>query len=202
MPKTRNAFAFRDFDAEKILQRPFFKGFHFDAEKSDAQILQSLKVADSDSIDAMEEKLHVIKATHDRLGKYQRLINRHYQTRCDRYNKRKAAALGVKVGDLKRPARTLEYFTEELSCLELIEKFGKLYYETEKQIQAQYRVEFAARLKRARKAAGLTQKELGDMIQTSPNGYSQYETCKREPSISTLFRLIKIFSAEQLLGRQ
>lgn len=202
MPKRQNAFAFRSFDAEKILQRPPFKEFNFYSTKTDAEILQSLKVTDSDSIDDMEEKLHVIKMTYERLGKYRRLINRHYQTRCDKYNKRKAAALGVKITELKRPARTLEYFTEELSCLELIEKFGKLYYEVEKQIQARYRKEFAERLKRARKAAGLTQKQLGDMIQTSPNGYSQYETCKREPSISTLFRLLKIFSAEQLLGRQ
>ena len=204
MPKTQNAYAFRTFDAEKILQRPFFKEFHFDITKTDAQILESLKAADSDSIDDMERKLNTVKATHGRLEKFRQLINRHYQKRCDRYNKRKATALGVKVSEIftKRHAPTSEYFMAELDCIELADQFGKLYFELEKQIQGRYRKEFAKRLKQARKAAGLTQKQLGDMIQTSPNGYSQYETCKREPSISTLFRLLRFFSSEQLFGRQ
>ena len=93
MPKTRNAFAMRDFDSEKILQRPYFKKFHFDNTKTDAQILESLKAAETDSIDDMEAKLHIIKATHERLEKFRQLINRHYQKRGDRYNKLKAATL-------------------------------------------------------------------------------------------------------------
>lgn len=199
MPKTKNAVAFRDFDATRILQRPYFKEFNFDSTNSDAQILKTLKAANLDTVDDMEEKLHVIKATYERLEKYRRLINRHYQTRCDKFNKRKAATLGVKVSELKRPARTLEYFTAELRCLELIEKFGKLYYETEKLIQARYRKEFAERLKRARKAAGLTQKQLGDMIQIKVTTFSQYETGQRDPSIPTICRLSKILSAEKIL---
>lgn len=202
MPKTRDAFAFRGFDSERILQRPYFKEFDFDADKSDAQILQTLRVADDDTVDDMEEKLHVIKATHERLGKYRQLINRHYQTRCDKYNKRKAAALGIKVSELKRPARTLEYFTEELSCLELMEKFGRLYYEVEKMIQARYRKEFTARLKQARLKAGLKQKELGDLVQVSPQGFSLYERGERDIPIHTVIRLAKVLdlSGDQILG--
>lgn len=199
--KTKDAFALRNFDAARILQRRFFKEFDFDSTKTDAEILESLKVADSDSVDDMEEKLHTIKATYERLGKYRQLIDNHIR-RCDKFNKCKAAALGVKITELKRPARTLEYFTEELSCLELMEKFGRLYYEVEKLIQARYRKEFAERLKRARKAAGLTQKQLGDMIQISPTGFASYEQAKSDPSIPALIRLAKIlkFSENQLLG--
>ena len=197
--KTQSAFSFRDFDGERILQRPFFKSFKFNG--TDTEILESLKATDSDSVDDMEEKLQTIKTAHDRLEKYRQLIEKHSK-RCDRYNKRKAAAAGVTQSELKRFAPTLEYFTAGLDCIELEDKFVKLYYALEKQIQERYRRNFAARLKKARQAAGLTQKQLGDMIQISPNGYNHYESGKREPSISSLFRLIKIFSAEQLLGRQ
>lgn len=194
--KRRNAFAFRNFDRARILQRPFFKSFHFD-RATDTEILEKLKAADSDSIDDMENKLVIIKATHDRLGQYQRLIDKHTK-RCARYNERKATTLGVTLSELKRFAPTLEYFTNSLDCIELADKLTKLYYELEKQIQERYRREFVARLKQARQAAGFTQRQLGELIQISPNGYSQYETGKREPSIPTLSRLLKVFSAKQL----
>ena len=201
MPKTRNAYALKGFDSERILQRRYFRDFHFDADKTDAQILQSLTVAETNSINDMEAKLKTIKAACERLERYRQLIRRHYQTRCDRYNKRKAEALGIKVTELKRSAPTLDYLSAELSCIELEGKFDELYFETEKQIQRRYRQEFSARLKKARKAAGLTQRQLGELIQISPNGYSQYESGRREPSLPTLSRLLKVFSAEQLFGR-
>ncbi len=201
MPKTRNAYALKGFDSERILQRRYFRDFHFDADKTDAQNLQSLTVAETNSINDMEAKLKTIKAACERLERYRQLIRRHYQTRCDRYNKRKAEALGIKVTELKRSAPTLDYLSAELSCIELEGKFDELYFETEKQIQRRYRQEFSARLKKARKAAGLTQRQLGELIQISPNGYSQYESGRREPSLSTLSRLLKVFSAEQLFGR-
>ena len=200
MPKTQNAFAFRDFNAEKILQRPFFKGFHFNGSETDAQILQSLTATDDDTIDDMEEKLHVIKATHVKLESYRQLIDKHSK-RCDGYNKRKAATLGVRLSELKRFAPSLEYFTASLDCIQLADKLTQLYYELEKQIQERYRKDFAARLKQARTAAGFTQRQLGERIQISPNGYSQYESGRREPSLPTLSRLLKVFSAEQLFGR-
>jgi len=39
--KTKNAFAFRDFDSSRILQRPFFKDFYFAPDKSDEELLES-----------------------------------------------------------------------------------------------------------------------------------------------------------------
>ena len=95
-----------------------FKKFHFDNTKTDAQILESLKAADSDSIDDMEAKLHIIKATHERLEKFRQLINRHYQKRGDRYNKLKAATLGIKVVELKKKTLDLTQPEElKLPCV-------------------------------------------------------------------------------------
>lgn len=189
--KRQNAFALRGYKGEKILQRPFFKSLKLPAAM-DAEILSALKIADSDSVDDMEAKLHTIKATHNRIEEYRRLIERHTR-RCDKYNK--------KVGEKKRTAVITDYFTATLDCIELAEKFAKLYFETERKIQERYRREFSARLRQARIAAGLTQRQLGELIQISPNGYSQYESGRREPSLPTLSRLLKVFSAEQLFGR-
>ena len=57
--KTKNAFAFRDFDSNRILQRPFFKNFYFDSQKSDDEILQSLNNVTDESVDSWENNLYV-----------------------------------------------------------------------------------------------------------------------------------------------
>ena len=71
--KTKNAFAFHDFDSARILQRPFFKNLYLASDKSDAEILESLSMSTEDSVDIWEKKLYVIKATHERLIKFRHL---------------------------------------------------------------------------------------------------------------------------------
>ena len=142
MSKTKNAFAFRDFDAERILQRPFFKNFYFEPDKSDAEILQSLNNVTDDSVDSWEKNLYVIKAIHDRLEKFRQLINQHNEKRLDKYNKKKSKSEKIRITELQRPAPVMEYFSASLSVLELMNKFKMLYrniekkskYITEKQI--------------------------------------------------------------------
>ena len=188
--KRQNAFALRGYNGEKILQRPFFKSLKLPAAM-DAEILSALKIADSDSVDDMENKLIITKATHNRIEEYRRLIERHTR-RCDRYNK----ALGVK------KAVITDYFSATLDCIELAEKFAKLYFETEKRIQERYRREFSARLRQARIAAGLTQRQLGELVQVSPLGISRYERDERDIPIYTVIRLAKVLnlSGDQILG--
>lgn len=200
--KTKNAFAFRDFDSARILQRPFFKDFHFEPDKSDAEILESLNTATEDSVDILERKLYVIKATHERLTKFRHLINRHNETRLDKYNKSKSKSQDVKITELQRPAPMMEYFSASLRVLELINKFKTLYCEIEKKIQIRYRKEFANRLKHVRQETGLTQKQLGDLIQLSPQVFSLYELGKRDIPIHTIIRLAKVLnvSGDQILG--
>ena len=170
--KTKNAFAFRDFDSSRILQRPFFKDFHFDANKSDAQILESLSIVTEDSVDAWERNLYVIKATYERLFRFRRLINRHNENRLDKYNKRKSKSQDVKITELQRPAPVMEYFSASLSVLELMNKFKQLYSEIDKKIQIRYRKEFGTRLRRIRQDLGLTQAKFGDLVQVSPQVFS------------------------------
>lgn len=55
MPKTKNAFAFHDFDSARILQRPFFRNFYFEPDKSDEEILQSLSKTTEAPVDSLEK---------------------------------------------------------------------------------------------------------------------------------------------------
>ena len=200
--KTKNAFAFRDFDSARILQRPFFKDFHFDADKSDAQILESLSIVTEDSTDNWERNLYVIKATYERLFRFRRLINRHNENRLDKYNKSKSKSQDVKITELQRPAPVMEYFSASLSVLELMNKFKQLYSEIEKKIQVRYRKEFGSRLRRLRHDLGLTQAKFGDLVQVSPQVFSLYERGEHDVPIHTIIRLAKVLdmSSDQILG--
>lgn len=201
--KTKNAFAFRDFDSARILQRPFFKNLYFSSDKSDAEILESLSMSTEDSVDILEKKLYVIKATYERLTEFRHLIDRHNEKRLDKYNRTKSKSEKIRMNELQRPAPVMEYFSASLSVLELINKFEKLYYGIDKKLQARYRKEFANRLKRIRQDLGLTQKQFGDLIQISPQVFSLYERGeRRDIPIHMIIRLAKVLnmSTDQLLG--
>ena len=200
--KTKNAFAFRDFDATRILQRPFFKDFYFPSDKSDVEILESLNTVEEDSVDAWERNLYMIKAIHDQLKKFHHLINMHNEKRLDKYNKKKSLAEKVTITELQRPAPIMEYFSASLSVLELMNKFKNLHHEIEKKIQVHYRKEFAARLKQIRQTLGLSQRQLGDLINISPQGFSFYERGERDVPVHTIIRLAKALNmnGNQILG--
>lgn len=192
--KTRNAFAFRDFDATRILQRPYFKNFREEyhiADKTDEEILESLNAADDDSVDDMERKLHAIEIVHEKLIDFNHFIGRHQK----RLNQRKYR--DEKIDDI-----VLGYFYAAIDCVELTKKISALYNAVEKRIQQQQRIEFAARLKQARRTAGYTQRQLADMVQISPTGFAQYEQGRNDPSLLTLSRISKILkiSSDKLLG--
>ena len=199
--KTKNAFAFRNFDSARILQRPFFKDFYFEPDKSDTEILQSLSTTE-DSVDSSEKKLYMIQAILERLGAFRHLIDRHNENRLDKYNKIKSISQNVTITELQRPAPVMEYFSASLSVLELTNRLEKLYYDIEKKIQVRYRKDFGNRLKRARQALGLTQQQLGDLIRISSQGVSLYELGKRDASIPTIIKFAKVLNmnGNQILG--
>ena len=201
--KTKNAFAFRDFDSSRILQRPFFKNFYFEPDKSDTEILESLNNVTEDFVDIWERRLYEIKAILDRLTEFRHLIDRHNELRLDKYNKKKSMSENVKITELKHPAHVMEYFSASLSVAELINKFKTLYCRIDKNIQARYRKEFGTRLKRIRKDLELSQRQLGALIQVSPEVFSLYERGeRRDLPIHMIIRLAKALnmSTDKLLG--
>ena len=197
--KTKNAFAFRDFDSTHILQRPFFKNFYFESDKSDTEILDSLSESKKDSVDTLERKLYVIKAVIERLRAFRHLIDRHNKTRLSKYNKKKSKS---KKDKIQRFIPVMEYSNASNNILELINKFEKLYCDIEKKLQEHYRKDFANRLKQARQASGLTLKQLGALIQVTPQAFYHYENGKRDVSVPMIIRLAKVLNLDgnQILG--
>ena len=63
---------------------------------------------------------------------------------------------------------------------------------------------FGERLQQVRKAAGLSQEQLGDLIGMSRQAVSKWETDQAAPDIETLARLCGVLgvSADELLGRE
>ena len=58
-------------------------------------------------------------------------------------------------------------------------------------------------LKQLRKAAGLTQRELGDRVGVSPQAVTQWETGVKRPSVENLTKLADVLetSTDAILGR-
>ena len=147
--------------------------------------METLKVNDEDSIQAMEQKLTKVKALHDQEQKFEKMAVRYFD--------RKSKVGGV-------------VYIDEISArnavVSLIIGLRKLYYADEGRIQKEYQKIFIERLKKYRKAAGLTQKELGELVQVSPMGMSHYARGERDMPTHTLIRIAKILnvSADDLLG--
>ena len=181
--KTRNAFWLRDFDEERILQRPYFKDFGFD-DKPDAEILADLLVKDDD-ISAMEEKVHALKNLHNRLKQFNDKIVRYIEW----HNRNKIDIW-------------IETISANIAVVELMKKIEKQFYEVEKATQNKYQKEFTARLRKYRKMAGLSQTELGEMVQVSQRRMSYYDTGISDIPTWTLIRVCKALniSADKLLG--
>lgn len=210
MPKTKDAFAFRDFDEKRILQRPFFKKFNFDADKSDEEILQDLSLADDDSLATLERKHKVLNEIFNQLSRLRNLAINHSNKRLEKY--RKAIQNKIETSPnseslQRRYKREQSLATNYILAIpihiaDLMELVEKIWHELENKLQESYRENFAERLKQARLKANLSRKELGDTINLSPNGYGQYESARREPSLTSLIRLSRTLnvSADWLIG--
>ena len=182
--KTRNAFWLRDFDETRILQRPYFKDFGFGGKK-DAEIIADLLAKDDEDIQSMEEKVHALKKLHNRLKQFSRQITRYIEW----HNRNKIDIW-------------IDIISANWAVVELMKKIEKQFYEVEKATQNKYRKEFAARLRKYRKMAGLSQTELGEMVQVSQRGMSYYDTGISDIPTWTLIRVCKALniSADKLLG--
>lgn len=214
MPKTKDAFALRDFDKKRILQRPFFKkireDYHVGENKSDEEILQDLSLANNDSLVTLERKHKVLNEIFNQLSRLRNLAINHSNKRLEKY--RKAIQNKIETSPnseslQRRYKREQSLATNYILAIpihiaDLMELVEKIWHELENRLQESYRENFAERLKQARLKANLSRKELGDTINLSPNGYGQYESARREPSLTSLIRLSRTLnvSADWLIG--
>lgn len=199
--KTQNAFALRDFDASRILQRRFFKEFHFAADKSDAEILQSMSATDDDSLPTLERKQAALKTLLKRVIEFRAWLNRHIKNRLGEYNR-----IIKKKIENGEPA-TAEFFQKILNrvqalifhyTIDLPDDIDNLGYnvgikedDIETEIQKRYRKIFATRLKEARLKANLSRRDLADIVNITQVTVGLYENCKREPTLTPLIKISK-----------
>lgn len=195
MPKTKDAFAFRNFDETRILQRPYFRQFNL-PNQPDAEIIQSLQVADDDTVDDIEKKINHLDFVLDKLVDFYRIISRHLN-KLGRYKFHKT-----------KPARNdellVKYFSAQIKCADLTAKINRLYDTTEKAVPKIYRKVFTDNLKKYRQSAGMTQKELGDLVNVSPQSMSRYALGQLEVPLHILIRIARALNVttDKLLGLQ
>lgn len=192
MSKT-HAFAFRDFDKRKILQRPIFKHVEVDGEHFlegnkfiDDEVINSLRA--TDDVNENETNLKKLQAIYEKLVYYQvRLIDRIHLPRLVRLKR------ATKNPELRKRAENLrEEYDDDATQVTMTSAWVKKEIEKlEKIIQEQNRNIFASRLKQARQAAGLTQQQLAEKIGFSRAGLTQFENNIREPSLLTAINLAR-----------
>ena len=218
MPKTRDAFAFADFDATKILQRPFFKAwrerYEIRTDETDSAVIHSDSVM-LDFVDGDTEKEKLQKAERynqqlrelcNLLLKLHNMITRHANERLEPYRR----AVQAKIDAEKNPCQSLQARINReqglvsdyvlgiaMAVADLHAAAQKRYQDSEKNLQAEYRRRFGERLRQAREAAGLSRKELSAETNISVNAINYYENGQREPSLTGLKRLARTLRKTQ-----
>ena len=187
----------KDFDAKRILQRPFFQDLNLPLV-DDEKILATFDVSTLNDSAAIEKKLADLHALDDKLKAYRRLVKENISALKDKIVEQ--ATEGADVEDDAALLRQLNFIDDRAEIFNL--GFGRLFVNIEKILDMQYRKEFGAGLKAARQAKGLTQTDVARLIHVTPSTLSQYESGLIEPTIRTLKRLADTLnvSADYLLG--
>lgn len=205
--KTRDAFALRNFDSERILARRFFDKFFTGTRPSDDEMLSKFNYTSNTvgEIYAAQEKLNLMTAP---VKAYKDFIAGH----CDRLNKycqKVAIKIADGEGDIgtlkRRYGKAKDFYqiylkiSNDVSNLEdainaLIELFSK-------KLEKVFRRQFAKNLKAARIKADLTQKQLADDAMITNADLSKFENENKLPSLISFIKLSKALkvSADELL---
>lgn len=211
MPKTKNAFALCDFDAERILHRKFFANqFGMYENDNDASTIDLYSVANvaHEGTSAMEEKHSDLRRLKIAAENYQSRLILHADKISKletRYVKKFMDTLSDAVKAKYDSASTLKKCYELATALvgKIISQISELEKENEKAIQRNYRKDFASNLKKIRLERGMTQRELAARLEIAIPTLSQYENEVIEPTIKNLVRLANILktTTDALLGR-
>ena len=202
--KTRDAFALRDFDDKRILQRPFFSklraDFHFADNASDDEILDAtfgeaaIKYLGVSATETELEKLRKLQSDAER---YRKRIKKHV-TRLKKFldsRARKFTTTGLEKykNQYEQCAGLLlqyNWFEEATEIFNL--KIGGLCFESERILDSLWRNEFGRQLKLARVAKGLRQQDVANKLRIPTSTFASYEQGRNDPSLPTLIRISKL----------
>ena len=180
--KTKDAFAFRNFDEKKILARRFFKDFRL-PDGDDETALGVFDAEDFWDASDAEKKLEQLHKLSDRIIRLNKLIVRHVK----RLRKFWQATRDDRAAKL---LMDYSWYEEAVTLCGL--KLGSYFIYGEDKLNELYRKEFGARLKAARKAAGMTQQEIARQLGLTQKTISGYESGRLDPSFHIARRLSRI----------
>ena len=223
MPKTLNAFAFRDFDGKRILQRPFFRQwrerYQIRTDADDSDIIHSDSVM-IDFIGGGNEKEKLQKAERynqqlrelcNTLVKLHKMITRHANKRLEPYRRAVQAKINADdspflQGKIAREQELVLAYLLDIatSIADLQAVAQKRWQDSETNLQAEYRRRFGERLRQARERAGMTRKKFAADCSLSMQQVHYYENGQREPSLTSLKRFARALdvSVDSLLDNR
>lgn len=189
MPKTRDAFALRDFDEKKILFRFYSFNDIEDVELLNEYFQQySGKMKPPESLSKINARIDIYA---DRIMKHQKQLTEYLLL----LMKAKKSTESETFEKVTRVGKLMALYDKVLFSLA---KLKEQVFSTIEKIEATneifYRERFSSRLKAARKAVGLTQIQLANKLGMTQSGYSPYENSLRDPSLATLSKLSRILN--------
>lgn len=211
MPKSRNTFALRDFDAERILQRNFFLNrldlVHDGTSDDETLDLMDARNRSHVSSAEMVGRLTELQKLKPVVADYKKLLDVH-KNRLDCLSTcyaKKFAETAAQIWQEKyrRTQNLQQAYSNAITALcNLQEKITKLEQSGEKAIDQQRRKEFANRLQEARQKAGMKQKEVAYKVNAALTTIAGYEQGRADPQIPMLIRIAQVLnvSADWLLG--
>ena len=215
MPKTKNAYALRSLNSIKILQRQWFKDFNLPDDDDENILLYFYNIIENPFENAItydspteithieknylksaNENLEIITHLGERIVFYEALLERHI-TRLNRIKKYYTENFMTtenkvwKTKALRVNELTKRYHEVLNSTTVLREKISIKIKMLKELFEKDFRQRFfGSRLRQARKAAGLTQRELAERVGFKTyNSIAQYERGLNDPSLPTLFRI-------------
>ena len=217
--KTRDAFAFRDFDKGKILQRKFFANLFSRAE---ACIISAVLTSDEDFLSVIiadydidffynlrRDELDQLSRYKGYLSQYLDLFPRHI-SRLERYSKMLADKIASSDENLEirrnhyRRVQFLlgEYRSDCLAVMDLRKKVQNVLEDFGKNSREFFRKKFGRRLTQVRCSRGVTRAEMAVELNLSVAAYQHYENGTRDPNLITLALIARTLgiSADYLLG--
>lgn len=229
MPKTKNAFAFRDFDATRILQRPFFKSLNLPNNKPDVYYLQTDDNLDLPAIQAMADRNDQILARLDgyiahinshgaRIGRFMRLLEQQSLSndKADLASMRQQYERAIDLlihytGRFNQISWSADepitiFVSKTTPMVDHIKDIRGGLFEATKTLWIRernyYRYKFAERLIQARRELGLSQTALGKKIGVPQPRVSDYEKMLYEPNLTVLIKLADVLHkpVDWLLG--
>lgn len=207
MPKTRDAFALRGFDEQKIIARMFAPDF---SHRTDAELLATYQFGVNAKLFGTDNQF----ATFSRITLIEfAMAASQYQTRLTRHNDRllrysvylieNFAVDDVIQSRIRRARKLSDRYVDACRAVQSLQKkLHGIIVSIDNYAEQSLRQRFSERLREARKAVGLTQQQVADKIEMTASGYNQYELARRDPSIPTLIKIARILnrSADWLLG--